>query len=96
MRIRKELGVHNTMQILHMLYAHNNISGSDTVQLTPRGKEIFLLFLEGKTNSIIAQRLGISKSAVRRHKEKMLLANDCESMLELVAKYYGTHAKQSS
>lgn len=88
MRIRKELGVHNTMQMLYILYTHNNISDTGTIHLTHRGKEVFLLFLEGKTNSIIAQQLGISKSAVRRHKEKMLLANDCESMLELVAKYY--------
>ena len=32
-------------------------------------------------------------SGVRRHREKMLMANGCNSMLELVAKYYGTYAE---
>jgi DNA-binding CsgD family transcriptional regulator len=35
----------------------------------------------------IAERMGISLSGVRRHCEKMLWQNNCESMLELIAKY---------
>ena len=60
--------------------------------LTPRGKEVFELILDGKTSNEIAGFLGISYSGVLRHREKMLEQNDCHSMNELVAKYYGLSA----
>lgn len=55
--------------------------------LTPRGKEVFLLILEGLSNRQIAAQLSITPSGVKRHREKMLLRNGCTSMMELVAKY---------
>ena len=58
-----------------------------TLRLTPRGKEVFNLIMEGLTIAEIAERLGISYSGVLRHREKMLLQNDCHSMPELVAKF---------
>jgi hypothetical protein len=30
----------------------------------------------------------MSVSGVKRHREKMLLQNDCKSILKLIAKYY--------
>ena len=54
---------------------------------TPRGKEVFLLILEGLSNRQIAEQLSITPSGVKRHREKMLLRNGCTSMMELVAKY---------
>ena len=54
---------------------------------TPRGKEVFLLILEGLSNRQIAAQLSITPSSVKRHREKMLLRNGCTSMMELVAKY---------
>ena len=54
---------------------------------TPRGKEVFLLILEGFSNRQIAAQLSITPSGVKRHREKMLLRNGCTSMMELVAKY---------
>lgn len=60
---------------------------------TPRGKEVFHLVLKGKKGVEIAALLGMSRSGVRRHQEKMLLQNDCRSMLELVAKYYSLGPK---
>ncbi len=56
---------------------------------TPRGREIFKLILKGKTTTEIAELICISYSGVLRHREKMLEQNDCHSMNELVAKYYG-------
>lgn len=63
------------------------------IKLTPRGKEVFLLILDGLKTNQIAHHLGISRSGVRRHREKMIQDNGCESMIELIAKYYGTCAK---
>jgi DNA-binding CsgD family transcriptional regulator len=37
----------------------------------------------------IGERMGMSLSGVTRHKEKMLLQNDCNSMTELLLKYHG-------
>lgn len=91
MRIRKELGAHNIMEVLHILYSKNVTLDQNYLQLTPRGREVFSLIIKGKTDSVISHQLGISKSAVRRHKEKMILSNDCDSMLSLVTKYYRTH-----
>lgn len=66
------------------------------IKLTPRGKEVFQLILEGLGDKQIGERLGISYSGVRRHKEKMLINNSCESMLELISKYYATRTEKSS
>lgn len=64
------------------------------IKVTPRGKEVFLLILDGLNINQIAHHLGISRSGVRHHREKMIQENGCESMIELIAKYYGTYAKQ--
>ncbi len=45
------------------------------------------LFMRGMSYKQIAERLGISRSGVRRHLEKMLWQNECKSMLELLARY---------
>ena len=49
---------------------------------------MFFLILEGKTDNFICQQLGISISGVRRHKEKMLICNNCKNILQLIGKYY--------
>ncbi|WP_291447667.1 LuxR C-terminal-related transcriptional regulator [Desulfovibrio sp.] len=67
-----------------------------SIKLTPRGKEVFSMILNGTSNKCIAKHLGMSLSGVRRHREKMLLQNDCENTLELLAKYYGSHVKANS
>jgi DNA-binding CsgD family transcriptional regulator len=61
---------------------------ASSIKLTPRGREVFMLILKGITDKHIASLMGISYSAVRRHKEKMLFQNDCYSMLELISKHY--------
>ena len=60
------------------------------IKLTPRGKEVFDFILKGLSDVTIGKCLSITYSGVRRHREKMLLQNNCSSMLELIAKYYGT------
>lgn len=66
----------------------NHVFDPRCLKLTPRGTEVFRLLLEGVSDKQIAERLGISYSGVRRHKEKMLLMNDCNTVLELDSKYY--------
>lgn len=64
------------------------------LKLTPRGKEVFRLILSGCNDKQIGERLGISYSGVRRHKEKMLLANSCSTVLELISKHHESGQNQ--
>lgn len=57
-----------------------------SLKLSPRGREVFQLLMEGVAVKKIGELLGISYSGVRRHKEKMLTENDCKTVQELVAK----------
>jgi len=78
----------NSVEMLNALNAEpgNPIAG---IRLSPRGKEVFQLMLKGLSDKQIGESLGISYSGVRRHKEKMLLANGCSTVLELIAKSRG-------
>jgi DNA-binding NarL/FixJ family response regulator len=73
--------------MLHILHKTQD-SEPPRLRLTTRGKEVFELTVKGFGNKQIGECLGMSISGVRRHKEKMLLHNDCKAMLELIAKYY--------
>jgi DNA-binding CsgD family transcriptional regulator len=64
------------------------------LRFSPRGKEVFALMLEGLGNTEISERLGMSVSGVKRHREKMLLQNDCKSILKLIAKYYRAEGRK--
>ena len=93
--IRKAFVVHNSIELLHHLNEEPEASIS-TIQLTPRGREVFELAMSGLSIKEISRRLGISYSGVLRHREKMLLVNECNSMLELIAKYRGTYPDRQS
>lgn len=85
MSIRKKTGTNNIIELLYFIYKDQD---NNFIKLTSRGKDAFALIITGKTNEEIAKELGISKSGVRRHKEKMLLQNNCNTILELISKYY--------
>jgi len=90
-RIKKILKVNKSIEILPAI---NNFQFFDNeLKFTPRGKEVFLLMIRGKTVNEIAILLNMSKSGVRRHQEKMLLQNSCASILELISKYYNYQSK---
>ena len=92
--MRKIFGVHSNIALLYIL--NNNLDmNTTTIQLTPRGKEVFELAMHGLTTEEISERLGISYSGVLRHKEKMLLVNKCSSMMELIAKYRGKYTDKT-
>ena len=91
-RIRKKFSVHTTLEIMRCT-GETLAYPKHPIKLTPRGAEVFRLSLSGVNTTRIARCLKISRSGVRRHREKMLMANGCNSMLELVAKYYGTYAE---
>ncbi len=63
------------------------------LRLTSRGSEVFTRILKGMSTKEVAENLGMSTSCVRRHKEKMLLQNNCGTMRELIARHY---ARESS
>lgn len=83
-RIRKKLEIHTTRQILAALG-----KGNDMLKFTKRGAQVFHLYVKGCTGKNIGKILGMSYSGVRRHKEKMLRDNSCDSMIQLVARFYG-------
>lgn len=91
--IRKVFGVHSNIELLHQLNEELEASMS-TIRLTPRGREVFKLAMQGLSIKKISERLGISYSGVLRHREKMLLSNECSSMLQLIAKYRGTYMER--
>jgi DNA-binding CsgD family transcriptional regulator len=87
-RIRKKFDAHNNRELLHLMRKTPEHAMS-TLRFTQRGKEVFLLILEGMTSKGISERLGMGVNGIKRHKDKMLWQNDCETMRELIAKYYG-------
>ncbi len=61
--------------------------------LTPREEEIFKLIMLGVSTKKIAQQLNIAENTVRSHRDKILLVNDCTTMLELLIKYHEDKSK---
>ncbi len=93
--IRKKLDAHSIRDVVRIHQAMQTHTVS-TLRLSPRGKEVFLLLMEGFTRPQIAERLGMSVNGVRQHRENMLRQNGCKSTLELIAKYHGTGGAESS
>jgi DNA-binding CsgD family transcriptional regulator len=88
--LRRDFSVHTTRKLLLVFDAVPSSCGQ-SIRVSPRGKEVLELFMSGFAYRQIAERMGISRSGVRRHSEKMLWQNNCESMLELIAKYRGNN-----
>lgn len=91
--VRKIFGVKSNITLLHKLHEDPETDMS-IIRLTPRGREVFKLSMQGLSIKKISERLGISYSGVLRHREKMLLENECSSMLQLIAKYRGTYTER--
>jgi DNA-binding CsgD family transcriptional regulator len=87
-RIRNKLGAHNNREILHLL-GKTPVLAMSTLRFTQRGREVFSLIMEGFTSKEISERLGMGVNGVKRHRDKMLWQNGCETMQELIAKYLG-------
>jgi DNA-binding CsgD family transcriptional regulator len=85
-RIRKNFDTRNNRELLHILRKTTE-RAMYTLRFTPRGREVFVLIMEGLTSKGISERLGMGVNGIKRHKDKMLLQNDCETMRELIAKY---------
>ena len=84
------MNVNKTIKIL-CTFNHGQNTCKE-IKFTPRGREVFYLILKGKTSTEIAELLNMSKSGVRRHKEKMLLDNDCKTIIELISKCYANNS----
>ncbi len=86
-RLRRYFGVHKTREIITMLEARGHATPVQ-IRLSPRGHEVLRLFMKGFTYKQIGENLGMSISGVQRHREKMLWQNNCDSMMQLIAKYH--------
>ena len=87
---RKRLNAHSSIELLYIINGKINIDCT-AIKLSSKGKEIFKFIIQGMSDKHICNNFGISRSAVRRHKEKMLLDNNCKTIIELIAKYYPPH-----
>lgn len=92
--IRKVIQMHNAAAMLNALHREQVMQNSP-LRLTPRGVEASTLIFTGMSIKQAAVELGISFSCARRHKEKMLLCNRCNTINELSAKHCG-HTKGNS
>jgi DNA-binding NarL/FixJ family response regulator len=81
---RKKLKIHSKLEIIRLFHKG---SSESMPKFTLRGKEVFLLIFAGLTDKRIAERLEVSYSCIRKHRETMLRQNNCESMLKLIARY---------
>jgi len=59
--IRKILGAHTTLEMLHILRPASE-SAEPALRFSPRGKEVFMLIKEGLTTKRISERLGMGVS----------------------------------
>lgn len=50
--------------------------------------DIFMLILKGMTDLEICERLAMRYSALRRHRERLLIRNHCLNMQELISLFY--------
>ena len=83
--LRQRYGFVKSLELTNLFFLKKN----DTkMRLTNRENEILRLASEGFSSRQISLRLGISFSTVRRHKENMLLKNECSSMRELLAHFF--------
>ena len=51
--------------------------------------EIFMLILAGITNKEICKKLFMTYRAIRHHRERLLIRNNCQNMYELISIFYG-------
>ena len=77
--------IHSTRELL--LIFETDKYDNCHIKISPRGKEVLELFIRGHTYKEIATHLNISISGVRRHLEKIKIANDCTSIIEIIMKY---------
>lgn len=91
--LRKALGVRNSIEILNAVLGNPDFC-PHLLKLTPRGALVFENILNGMSDKQIGERLGMSYSGVRRHKENMLFANKCDTLPDLIAKYYSALQRQ--
>lgn len=81
--------MHTTRELLLKINTPRSTEAAQSIKLklSPRGRQVLNLFMRSFTYQQISLQLGMSVSGVRRHCEKMLWKNGCESMIELIAKY---------
>jgi DNA-binding CsgD family transcriptional regulator len=84
--IRKKYGVHNMRELLAELET-DAFADAPEIRLSPRGRDVLSLLAAGASYRQASERLGMGIGGVRRHIEKMRWQNDCESVLELIARY---------
>ncbi len=85
--IRKVLGVSNTPELICKL-CDNDKKSLKHLKFTKRGKQIFLLIIQGFTSKEIAEQIGIVESTVKDHRKIMLRVNKCSDISELILMYY--------
>jgi len=81
------------MNDVFILFRKNNDVTCTGIKFTPRGFEVFKLVIQGISDKQIANILGMSYGIVRKHRYRMLSQNGCNTMNELITKFYHNQVK---
>lgn len=82
--------IYNAKNRINLLYKtfHGKTINYSKLNLTSRDIQIINHLLVGETSKNIANKISISFYCVRRHKEDMLIRNNCRTIIELISKLY--------
>ncbi|UQZ91450.1 hypothetical protein C4J81_19110 (plasmid) [Deltaproteobacteria bacterium Smac51] len=79
--LRRRYGVASAPALVSLFYPEPG----GRLKLTPREAAVFELIRSGLGSLHIARELGVSFTTVRRHRENMLLKNECTTIRQLMA-----------
>jgi DNA-binding CsgD family transcriptional regulator len=65
----------------------NAFADAPEIRMSPRGRDVLSLLAAGASYRQASERLGMGIGGIHRHIERMRWQNDCESLLELIARY---------
>ncbi len=85
-RIRKHIGAKNMPQMIYLL-CDNAHSSLENLVLTKQETKVFLCILEGYSSPEIAEAFTITLSGVEKHRSRILVKNECKTVIQLVLKY---------
>lgn len=83
-----EIYHHNTLHGLRAHFFRQYIKKPYGVDFTETEMKIFNLIMEENSSKKISKKLKITVSAVKRHRESILLKTNSKSMDEVIIKYY--------
>lgn len=93
--LRKKYKARNTRQLIYVLYERSDKRQARFVA-SARGLEIMKCIVSGNSYGEIALELGITASCVRKHLDKLVNDNYCQTINDLIVLYADwEHSKET-